>query len=54
VTSYRSAIISYNVVLQKDTPYLIGAYILVILVFGLWQRKVYKNEAKKGTMVHKK
>jgi len=54
ITSYRSAVISDNVVLQKDTPYLIGAYALVIVVFGLWQRKVYKDEAKKGTMVHKK
>jgi quinol-cytochrome oxidoreductase complex cytochrome b subunit len=54
VTSYRSAEISDNVLLQKDTPFILGAYVLVILIFGFWQRKVYINERKKGELVHKK
>lgn len=54
VTSYRSAKISDNALLQRDTPYLLGAYVLVILLFGFWQRKVYANERKKGELVHKK
>ena len=54
VTSYRSAEISDNAILQKDAPIIIIAYILVILIFGFWQRKVYRNERKKGELVHKK
>lgn len=54
VTSYRSAEISDNAILQKDAPIILLAYIVVILIFGFWQRKVYQNERKKGELVHKK
>lgn len=54
ITSYRSAEISDNAILQKDAPIIISAYILVILIFGYWQRKVYRNERRKGELVHKK
>jgi hypothetical protein len=54
VTSYRSAKISDNAFLQKDTPYILGAYVFVIALFGYWQGKVYQNERKKGELVHKK
>jgi quinol-cytochrome oxidoreductase complex cytochrome b subunit len=54
ILSWRAAIYSESEVLRADIPWIFGAYIVCILVFGWWQKKVDQNEKRKGELVHQK
>lgn len=54
ILSYRSLLISDTALLKKDVPYLILAYVLVILVGRFFQKRVYENERKKYELAKQK
>ncbi|MCK5847926.1 MAG: hypothetical protein KAH01_01865, partial [Caldisericia bacterium] len=54
ILSWRAAIYSDSAPLRADVPWILISYIVFILGFGWWQKKVDNREKQKGEVVHRK